>query len=192
MIRSPYYELLWVEKSSLVFLSRSAIIFKFDLKNEEMKSLLIVIDGSFGRHWYFNRIIMYFLLLRKIWIANALTYDDGFWILLGNARALNFWIFQTPPKAIGYFDPRGRPTVTAGSDHYFRTCCLSVRPHFSKQNQFQAKTMFTTGETVGLAEWIMDDTCLVSLFSEVSALKWVKKNRRILFPKHFYYFPLKN
>ena len=26
------------------------------------------------------------------------------------------------------FVPRGRPTVTAGSDHYFHTCCLSVRP----------------------------------------------------------------
>ena len=32
-------------------------------------------------------------------------------------------------------DPRGRPTVTAGSDHCFHTCCPSVcpyvRPHFS-------------------------------------------------------------
>ena len=27
-----------------------------------------------------------------------------------------------------YIDPRSRPTVTAGSDHYFCTCCLSVRP----------------------------------------------------------------
>ena len=34
--------------------------------------------------------------------------------------------------------------------------------NFSKQNKFQAKTMFTTGETVGMAEWIIDDTCLVS------------------------------
>ena len=25
--------------------------------------------------------------------------------------------------------------------------------------------MFTTGETVGLAEWIIDDTCLISLGS---------------------------
>ena len=31
------------------------------------------------------------------------------------------------------------------------------RPHFSKQNKFQAKTMFATGETVGHAEWIIDD-----------------------------------
>ena len=53
-------------------------------------------------------------------------------------------------------DPLGRPTVPAGSDHCFRTCCPSV-PTFqnlAKQNKFQAKTMFTTGKTVGRAEWI--------------------------------------
>ena len=65
-------------------------------------------------------------------------------------------------------DPLGQPRVTAGSDHCFHTCCPSicpyVRPHFSKllkQNNFQEKTMFTTGKTVGLAEWIIDYTCLV-------------------------------
>ena len=42
-------------------------------------------------------------------------------------------------------DPQSRP---AGSDHCFCTCHLSVRPHFSKENKFQTKTMFTTGETV--------------------------------------------
>ena len=36
-------------------------------------------------------------------------------------------------------------------------------PTFSKQNKFKAKVIFATGETVGvgLAEWIIDDTCLV-------------------------------
>ena len=28
-------------------------------------------------------------------------------------------------------DPLGQPKVKAGRDHCFRTCCLSVRPHFS-------------------------------------------------------------
>ena len=37
---------------------------------------------------------------------------------------------------------RGRPTVTAGGDHYFRTWCTSVRPshqfqNLAKQNNFQ-------------------------------------------------------
>ena len=54
-------------------------------------------------------------------------------------------------------DPRGRPTFTAGSDHCFCTCRPSVRPHLSKQNKIQVKTMFANGETVGLAEWIIDD-----------------------------------
>ena len=62
------------------------------------------------------------------------------------------------------FDPRGQPTVTAGSDHCFHTCCPSVRPHFSQSSKTkQQKTMFATGVTVGLDEWIIDDTCLVLL-----------------------------
>ena len=50
----------------------------------------------------------------------------------------------------------------------------SVRPHFSKQNKFQAKKMFATGETVGLAEWIIDDTYHVSFIPEVTSIhpKW--------------------
>ena len=54
-------------------------------------------------------------------------------------------------------DPLGRPTVTGCSDHCFR----KHRINLAKQNKFKAKTMFNTGETVGLAEWIIDDTCLV-------------------------------
>ena len=59
-------------------------------------------------------------------------------------------------------DPRGRPTVTAGSDHYFRTCCLYIRPsvptfqNLAKQN-VQARIVIATGGTVDLAGWIIDD-----------------------------------
>ena len=56
--------------------------------------------------------------------------------------------------------PQSRPVVIIVFVHVVRS---SVRPHFSKQNNFQAKAMFSTGETVGLAEWIIDDTCLVSI-----------------------------
>ena len=38
----------------------------------------------------------------------------------------------------------------------------------SKENKFQVKTMFITDETVGLAEWIIDDFFLVS--SQLTAL----------------------
>ena len=69
-----------------------------------------------------------------------------------------------------FFDPRiGRPTITAGSDHYIHTWCLYVRPyvrsHFSissKTNQLSSKwgytVVITTGGTVGLAKGIIDDT----------------------------------
>ena len=58
------------------------------------------------------------------------------------------------------------PTVAPGSDHCFRTCYQSVCPYVlfkisQNKTNFKRKTMFTTGETVGLAEWIIDDTCRV-------------------------------
>ena len=67
---------------------------------------------------------------------------------------------------ITHIDPRGRPTVTAGGDHVHM---LSVRPSVptsSKQNKFQAKVMFTTGEifnkTLGLINFLINfstDNC---------------------------------
>ena len=67
-----------------------------------------------------------------------------------------------------YIDPLVQPIVTAGMDHYFRTCFRPfIRPsvptfkNLAKQNK--VKTMFTSGETVGLGEWIIDDTFLVNL-----------------------------
>ena len=53
-------------------------------------------------------------------------------------------------------DPLGQH----GRDHCFRTCCPSV-PTIQKRKKNQGKPMFATGVTVGLAEWIIDDTCLV-------------------------------
>ena len=86
---------------------------------------------------------------------------------------LNFLIF--PPN----IDPRGRPTVTAGSGHYFRTCCLYVRLStlrtsvslfkISQKNKVQARKVIATGGTVGLTEWIIDDTHV--LFSHVFPAK---------------------
>ena len=46
----------------------------------------------------------------------------------------------------------------------------SARPHLSKiakQNKFQAETMFPTGATVGLAEWIIEDTVLSSFIFDL-------------------------
>ena len=67
-----------------------------------------------------------------------------------------------------HVDSLGQPKVTAGRDNCFRTCCPSVRrsvrmsPLFTSRKTKQQKTMFATGVTMGLAEWIIDDTCLVN------------------------------
>ena len=58
------------------------------------------------------------------------------------------------------FYPRGRPTVNAGSDHYFHTCHLSglyFHPRFQNlaKFNFQVKIVTATCGTVGLAEWII-------------------------------------
>ena len=70
------------------------------------------------------------------------------------------------------FDPLGRPTIPAGSDHCFATCCPYVRPSplYKSSKTKRQKTMFATGETVGLAEWIIDDTCVVLPRSSTSRI----------------------
>ena len=45
-------------------------------------------------------------------------------------------------------DLQSRPVVIIVFAHVLRP---SVRPHFSKQSKFQAKTLFTTARTVGLS-----------------------------------------
>ena len=61
-------------------------------------------------------------------------------------------------------------TVPAGSDHYFHTECpsvrtyvrLSVRPSFRPSvPKLQNQATITAGRDCGLAEWIIDDSCLV-------------------------------
>ena len=55
-------------------------------------------------------------------------------------------------------DPQSRPVVIIAFAHVVRSYIrpyVHVRPHFSKQNKIQAKTMFST---LGLAERIIDDT----------------------------------
>ena len=65
------------------------------------------------------------------------------------------------------FDPLGRPTITADSYHYFHTCCPSVSPQLSKngakQNNFKVRIVIATRGILGLAEGIIEDTCLVVL-----------------------------
>ena len=62
-------------------------------------------------------------------------------------------------------DPRGRPTVTAGSDHtLFTSGVCTSRPSFTfhklaKQKKFQVRIVIpSTCRIVGLVEWIIDGT----------------------------------
>ena len=60
---------------------------------------------------------------------------------------------------IQVFDPLGQFTVPTDSDNYFRTC-------FRPSPKYRLKIMIATGGTVGLAEGIIDETCLVSFSFE--------------------------
>ena len=62
---------------------------------------------------------------------------------------------------MNFFDPRGCHTVTAGNDHYFRTCCLYVRPYPHSKSH---KRKQLASVTVGLAEWIIDGTHVLYIF----------------------------
>ena len=55
-------------------------------------------------------------------------------------------------------DPQLRPVVIIVFAHVARPY---VRPQFSKSS----KTMLVTGDTVDMAEWIIDDPCLVFVIS---------------------------
>ena len=62
-------------------------------------------------------------------------------------------------------DPRGRPTITAGSDHYFHTC--QSHPKFqnlASNINLRVQLMITTEWTVSLAKGNFDDSYLVSLY----------------------------
>ena len=55
-------------------------------------------------------------------------------------------------------DPQSRSVYSA---HVVRPSVPTFQ-NLAKQNKFHMKTLFTNGETVYLAEWIIDGTCLVT------------------------------
>ena len=65
-------------------------------------------------------------------------------------------------------DPQSWPVGIIVFAHVVRNVRTSVPTFQNLAKQNKAKTMFATGETVGLAKWIVDDTCLVSVDFE----KW--------------------
>ena len=107
-----------------------------------------------------------------------------------------FMKWSSSPCLFSIFDPLGRPTVSAGSDQYFRTyfrpCVHPSFQNIAKQNKRGVKIMIATAGTADLAEWIIDDTCLVPLFllaeigtigfrKDLHVFSWVQKLFRIIF-----------
>ena len=93
--------------------------------------------------------------------------DDTCLLLQNTIVETSCTILEVGQVSEPLIDPLGRPTISAVSDHYLCTCCPSVRPSvrpsplFKSSTTKQQKIMVATFETVCLAEWIIDDTCLV-------------------------------
>ena len=62
---------------------------------------------------------------------------------------------------------------------YVRTSIPTFQ-NLAKQDKFQEKTIFTTDETVGLVEWIIDDTWLAKLIFNKDKTYWIMQNKFIL------------
>ena len=108
-----------------------------------------------------KEIFSHFFEMRQ---SNSLI-DSQSWIIFLVLKA-SYWKMITWIHFSTFtFDPRGQPTVTAGSDHCFRTCCPSDFSKSSKnKTKFKWNNIYYWREIVGLAKWIIDDTCLVIFY----------------------------
>ena len=86
---------------------------------------------------------------------------------LMNERKTKAWIILLIHSA----DPKSRPVGIIVFTHVVRPS-VSTFQNLAKQNKYQAKTMFTTGETLVLAEWITDYTCIVLGFVSKCFSSW--------------------
>ena len=69
-------------------------------------------------------------------------------------------------KLIHSANPQSRAVVIIVFEPVSVRNYIAIFQYLAKQNKFQEKTMFTSGETVGLAEWIIFATKFL-LFSAV-------------------------
>ena len=79
--------------------------------------------------------------------------------------SMRYWIWiwtQDFKLQVSYLEPRGWPTVTADSDHYFHMWCLYARPSVPlfklSQNNSKSRTVITTGSGRGDHWWHMSCT----------------------------------
>ena len=94
-------------------------------------------------------------------------------------RHFHTWVIilkQLIISQVRAIDSFGQLKVTTGRDHCFRTCLsVSPSPLFKSRKTKQQKTTFTTGVTMGLAEWIIDDSCLACIGSSTLKYKCVRE-----------------
>ena len=77
-------------------------------------------------------------------------------------------------------DPQSRPVMIIVFARFVRPSVPTFQ-NLIKQNKFQVKTLFTTGEIVGLGEWIMEDSCIVLHIFEHQKVHYFSSNFNITF-----------
>ena len=93
----------------------------------------------------------------NFFLIREMSHDKG-----SLFRSLYDWPVYFIRKLIHEANPQSRPVGIIIFTHIVRSYVRSSSP-LLKQNKCQAKAIFDTGETVGLAEWIIDDTCVLLL-----------------------------
>ena len=93
------------------------------------------------------------------WVVFSWTYKLYIWIklMLGIPTCTSF-VLQLVMFLIHEADPQSRPP---GSDHYFLTCCMYVRPHFSKS----LKTKQSSRENSDCYWWVWPSGSLMTHMS---------------------------
>ena len=76
--------------------------------------------------------------------------------IIGSPMKTTYRIYS--PIHVVYIDPRGRPVVITIFTQSVRP---SVRPYVRKSKNFKFKRQSLPARDCGLAEWIIDDSCLV-------------------------------
>ena len=90
------------------------------------------------------------------------NYANGQW--MSKATCVTWWHMEVHTTTSYNWPTRPWPNRWSLFSHIMsvRTSVHNFQ-NLPKQNKFHLKTRFTTGETVGLAEWIIDYICLVSI-----------------------------
>ena len=133
---------------------------KFQENGNESRSFGEPTNGSYNRFFYDPLLAVWYIE------HNTITMTRHDWICLH--EAIKHEYFEISNKIQRFLilihsaNPQSRPVGIMSS---VRTPFVHSFQNLAKQNK--VKTMFATGETVDLAEWITVDTCLVFIYFAV-------------------------